>query len=61
MAVSIAGADAHERPLGPEHREQLRRDRLVAPVMSDLEHVDVTQDPGRDERLEHARLTIASE
>ena len=61
MTISIAGAHAHERPLGPEHREQPRRDRFVASVMSDLEHVDVAQDSGLHERLEHTRLSVARE
>jgi hypothetical protein len=58
MAVAVARADADQRVLRPQRREQALGDRLVAAVVADLEHVDVAERPGVDERLEHARLGV---
>lgn len=61
VTVTVAGTAADQRKLRSQNVEQLWRDGFSAPVVADLEHVDVAHRAGAHHLIEHHRLRITGE
>jgi hypothetical protein len=61
MAEPVALAHADNRHLGTKHLQRPRRNRLGAPVVTDLQHVDIAESPVARQRLEHVLLGVTGE
>lgn len=61
MPVAVAGSDAHECELRPQYAQRALRYGGLAPVMPDLEHIDVADRARLHESREHIILRISGE
>lgn len=61
MPVPVAGSDAHERYFRPQDAQRAIRYRDLAPVMPDLQHIDVADRALLHKSREHIILCISCE